>query len=548
MSTSWFDRELSRRTALKTAAIGGSAVAFGVPSLAACTTEGAGSTPSAGQQVTLPSYRPPTGLKPDLIGDPAQGIQDGYFTMPTDLNSSVDGNPMSGGEISVMVPTLAPPPPPLSSNTYAKAMNARLGGTLTVRTAPSSEYGTKVDTLLASNDLPDLVLVQDFGQPRLDKLLENKFTDVSELLSGDKVLDYPNLAAIPARAWANAGMFGRLWGVPIERPLLWNVMMARADLMAAAGAAHGSIATTDDFEAMCAEVNDPRRNRWALTGSYGSFSLPAFAAAFGAPNNWRKNSDGSFTRDFETDEYRAAVEFAAKLRRAGYFHPQSANLTGSQITKLFVSGQVACYAGQLSAWRNLISTEGLNASQVAAMPLFSAQGKQPALYYGTGVYGVILLKKASATRAQECLRLLDFYAAPFGTKEYVLVHYGVAGADYQLENGQPKLTPVGKKEVVNVGYVSGSEFRVMYTPGLTDWVRTQYEWEKAAAPHGLADPTLGLYSETASRSGDEEQKVRDAVSDVVMGRKKLDDFTAAVKTWKAGVGDKIRDEYAKQQG
>jgi putative aldouronate transport system substrate-binding protein len=88
----------------------------------------------------------------------------------------------------------------------------------------------------------------------------------------------------------------------------------------------------------------------------------------------------------------------------------------------------------------------------------------------------------------------------------------------------------------------------MYGPGQADWVRAQYQWEKTVAPHGLADPTLGLYSETASRSGDEEQKVHDTVSDVIMGRKKIDDFTAAVKTWKSAVGDKIRDEYAKQHG
>ena len=299
---------------------------------------------------------------------------------------------------------------------------------------------------------------------------------------------------------------------------------------------------------MCAEVNDPRHNRWALTGSYGSFSLPAFAAAFGAPNNWSKNSDGSFTRDFETDEYKAAVEFTAKLRQSGYFHPRSANLTGSQMTELFVSGQIVCNAGQLSGWKALTSVQGLKSSQVTAMPLFSAKGQQPALYYGSGVYGVILLKKAANDRAAECLRLLNLYAAPFGTEEYLLVHYGVSGPDYQLENGEPKLTDVGKKEVVNVGYVSGSEFRVMYGPGQADWVRAQYQWEKTVAPHGLADPTLGLYSETASRSGDEEQKVRDTVSDVIMGRKKIDDFTAAVKTWKSAVGDKIRDEYAKQPG
>lgn len=538
------NREVTRRTALKSVVLGGSALAFGVPSLVACGNNG-GTGVAAAKQVDLPAYRVPAGLKPDLAGDPARGIQDGFFTMPKDLRRSVDGAPLSGGEISMMVPTLAPPPPALNSNTYAQAMNSRLGGKFTIRTAPSSEYGTKVDTLLAGNGLPDMVLVQDFGQPRLDKLLENKFTDISDLLTGDKVLDHPHLAAIPSKAWTNARMFGRLWGVPVERPLLWNVMLARTDLLKADP---GSIATTDDFEAMCAEVNDPRHNRWALTGSYGSFSLPAFAAAFGAPNNWSKNSDGSFTRDFETDEYKAAVEFTAKLRQAGYFHPRSANLTGSQITELFVSGQVVCNAGQLSGWKALTSVQGLKTSQVTALPLFSAKGQQPALYYGTGVYGVILLKKASNDRAAECLRLLNLYAAPFGTEEYLLVHYGISGTDHQLENGEPKLTDVGKKEVVNVGYVTGSEFRVMYGSGQADWVRAQYQWEKTVAPHGVADPTLGLYSETASRSGDAEQKVRDTVSDVIMGRKKIDDFTAAVKTWKSAVGDKIRDEYAKQNG
>jgi putative aldouronate transport system substrate-binding protein len=541
------DREFSRRTALRTAALGGSALAFGVPGLSACSNEGS-SAQVAGEDVALPAYRPSTLVKPDLAGDLAQGIQDGFFNMPKELATSVDGNPLNGGEITAMVPTLAPPPPPLGSNKYAQAMNARLGGTFTIRTAPSSEYGTKVDTLLAGNDLPDLVLVQDFSQPRLDKLLPNKFTDVSGLLSGDEVLKYPNLAAIPSAAWSNAKIFGRLWGVPVERPLLWNVMLARTDLISATGVAPGNIASTDDFEAMCAEVNDPRRNRWALTGSYGSFSLPAFAAAFGAPNNWRKNSDGTLTRDWETDEYKAAIEFTAKLRKAGYFHPRSASLTGSQITDLLVAGQIVCYAGQLSGWKNLIQVSGLTTAQIAAMPTFSAPGKQAGLYYGTGVYGVMLMKKASDERARECLRLLDFYAAPFGTKEYLLVHYGVAGANHELKNGQPTVTKDGKKEVVNVGYIGGSEYRVMYSPDHADWVKAQYEWEKSVASRGLADPTLGLYSETANRSGDEDQKVRDTIGDVIMGRKNLDAVTAAVTTWKSKVGDKIRDEYTRQLG
>lgn len=34
---------------------------------------------------------------------------------------------------------------------------------------------------------------------------------------------------------------------------------------------------------------------------------------FRAPNNWRLNSDGTLQKDFETDEYKAALEFTNKL-------------------------------------------------------------------------------------------------------------------------------------------------------------------------------------------------------------------------------------------
>lgn len=99
---------------------------------------------------------------------------------------------------------------------------------------------------------------------------------------------------------------------------------------------------------------------------------------------------------------------------------------------------------------------------------------------------------------------------------------------------------------VNVGYLSGVSSRVMYSGVHTDWVRAQYQWAKDVAPHAISNPTLGLYSETANRSGDQEQKVNDTITDVLMGRKSLDDFTSAVQEWKDSAGDQIRDEYQDQ--
>ncbi len=537
-----------RRSVLRLAALAGAAGAAGAPLLAACSSGGAapGGPAKTGEEVPLPSYRAVDGLRPDLAGDPPQGIQDGFFSMPADLVTSVTDQPLAGGEVTAMVPTLAPPPPPLNQNHYLQALNTALGGTLSMRTAPSSEYGTKIDTMLAGGDVTDLALIQDFSQPRLDKLLENTFADLSDELSGDKINSYPNLAAIPTFAWTSARMFGRLWGVPVERPLLWNITLARPDLLAEAGVSVEQVKTTDDFTAMCGEVTDAKRNRWALTGSYASFSLTSFAAAFGAPNGWRKNPDGTLTRDWETDEYVAAIEYVAGLFKAGYFHPESANLTGSDINNLFIAGKVAAYQGYLSGWGSLITVNGLAESQVTAMPLFNAPGATAALYHGTGVYGSVLIKKGDPDRVRQCLRLLDYFAAPLGTKEYLLNRFGVEGKDHTLINGQPELTETGTKEIVNTSYLSGVTSRAMYSGTHTGWVRAQHAWQQEVAPHGLTNPTYGFYSESANRAGEEEQPISDAIPDVIMGRKPISAFTDAVRAWSSGVGAKIKDELQNQ--
>jgi putative aldouronate transport system substrate-binding protein len=49
------------------------------------------------------------------------------------------------------------------------------------------------------------------------------------------------------------------------------------------------------------------------------------------------------------------------------------------------------------------------------------------------------LKKASADRIKEMLRVLDFLAAPFGTEEDLLLQYGLPDVHYTFD-GSGKLT------------------------------------------------------------------------------------------------------------
>ena len=65
----------------------------------------------------------------------------------------------------------------------------------------------------------------------------------------------------------------------------------------------------DDLKRVYQQLNRPQEDRYATA----SFQLQAFfvnnfySAMFGAPNNWRLESNGKLTKNYETPEYKDAI-------------------------------------------------------------------------------------------------------------------------------------------------------------------------------------------------------------------------------------------------
>ena len=114
--------------------------------------------------------------------------------------------------------------------------------------------------------------------------------------------------------------------------------------------------------------------------------------------------------------------------------------------------------------------------------------------------------------------------------------------DYELQKGQPVITARGLAETKNGFYNIGARPRVLYSGASPEWARQQHAWEAKVAPAGIPDPSVGVYSKTASQSGAATKAMQDTVVDVVAGRKSVADFKNAVKDWKTKYGDKIRGE------
>ncbi len=534
--------QLSRRSVLGGALLGGSAVALGLPGLAACGKPDQGAQTGADKAVSLPTYVPRTLVEPDLPGN-EHGVQPAYLKYPRKLEKSNDELP-SWETLTSLVLTWNPPPPPREKNTYWKAVEAKLGGQINPTLVPAADYTSKVNAVLAGNDLPDTVFMSgdQFNLPGLPQLLQAKFADLSEYLAGDAVKDFPNLANIPTYSWRLARVAGRMWGVPLEQSVITMGFMARLDTMKQlAGATPDDITTTDDLLTLCRELTSERDNRWAL-GPFGSSLMLFLAAAFGAPNQWGKKSDGSLVRSWETEEYVEALDFHVKLVKAGLVYPGFAGLSTAQAADLFSSGKIALYGDGVGGWRGWVEEKHRPVEQLGALYPLAHGGGDPHYYLSPGLTGVTMFRKDEAPEIKERLAIVNALAAPFGSEESMLIDYGVKGVDYELQKGEPVITARGLAETKNGFYNIGARPRVLYSGASPEWARRQHAWETKVAPAGVEDPSVGVYSKTATKSGAATQAMEDTITDVVSGRKSVKDFQRAVRDWRSKFGDQIRTE------
>src|SRR5690606_5199787 len=122
------------------------------------------------------------------------------------------------------------------------------GNSMAAVTVLATEYKDRFQVALSGDELPDFVQMRVTAQ--FPRLLEERFADLTDLLAGDAVADYPGLANIPTPAWDIPRVNGRLWGIPQPRPPAGRLLSTRGDLMAAKGVdLNPDLSSGEDFVA-----------------------------------------------------------------------------------------------------------------------------------------------------------------------------------------------------------------------------------------------------------------------------------------------------------
>jgi putative aldouronate transport system substrate-binding protein len=554
---------LSRRNFIR-AQTGVAAAVAGVALLEGCRMLPATPGPAPRSTTTAsgpyPTYKPTQGGPTPDFPNVGPQYEDGFSLFPSNpVRAWTKDPPGAGGSVqSLMVVTRPAVPNALEQNPAWQQINQQLNVNFQINRPPPADYSAKLATIMAGNDLPDIMCFRygpTFTPAGLQQFLEKSMADLTPYLGGDAAADYPFLAAIPSYAWQNGGCAynAKLYMLPAVTPVLGNGFFRNVNVYDQEIGPNYTPRNADDFKRVLLALNKPSDGRWAIGTWQGvAFNIPMYAAMFGAPNNWQFDAgSGKLTKDIESAQFKEAVGYVHDLFAAGVFHPDSLTTTDNTAAgTAFTAGKwvilVQGYAGtwQQQWFRGL----ALNPPNTF-MPLdaFAAHdGATPTAFVGSGVSITTALKKAPDARIKEMLRILDWLAAPFGSQEDLLLTFGAADVDWKPDvAGHPAPTDKSNADAAAVNWKNiVTHPSVAYAVGLPEFAKATVDVEHALLPHAVSDPTLGLVSPTDNSRGFAlTQSVNDGITDIIAGRRPMADYDQLVSDWRSGGGDAIRGEY-----
>lgn len=540
--------------------LGGMLGLAGAGVLASCGNQAARSAASCVSSLKLPVLQPES--RQGEVLSKVTNVPAAWTAYPTPWKSWTKDPPASSGKaISVFEILWAAPPPPVGQNKYWQELNSRIGAPWNVTEADATDYPQKLSALAAAGSFPDITYVNfapngPYSAAAFKKFVdEGAFNDLTPHLTGNALKEYSNLQRLPESSWTGAAFEGKIWGPPYPIPPRDDIWVYRKDWAQKLGVDNPKNANDLKKMFIAFAQGDPNHNGQKNTWAFGVVDSSIWNDVFRVPNQWRLNKDGSLTKDIETEEYKAALDFAVQLWKGGAYHPDALTNTYNQNYPLIQSGHIGF---QNSAIVAVMSPTGLIAqtqqqtpgSNLTPIILPGHDGGKPAPRLNSGAYGFYAIPSSikSESRIKELLRVLDWWASPFGSEEYTFIEYGVQDLMYHMQDGAP--VPVSDKGAT--GLSSGLNYMCQpletnfYYPGLPSHALLSQQTEEKMVQLGVSDPTLSLYSPTdVAQGANLQQIITNGYNDILVGRKPFSSLSDMISTWKSQGGNQSRSEFQK---
>ncbi|MEQ4209432.1 extracellular solute-binding protein [Actinopolymorpha sp. B9G3] len=543
----------SRRTFLGAVGVGAGGMLAGA-ALTGCTDSGrtkSGGTKGGGGNFDLPTYQP----APDLDVQPfhvseTPGMENVYTENPQNLFKSVERGPASGGTITTFQLTWGDPPKPLKMNPYWEELNKRLGVSFKPQFVPQPVFDEKFSTMLASGEVPDLVFLNDQSAVNLQGVRDGAFADLSEVLSGDNILKWPNLAARKENVWKASLKDGRIFQIP---SIVWNisnVISMRTDLLE-----QTSIGTAprdaDELFTALKEVSDLGQGPGGQK-VYGInfYEFPMWRWIFKTGPDWQLDSSGKLVHVSETENYKEMLTWLSNAWNEGIFDPAAMTTNGAEI----VSGTALKYdpvGGTFSAPEYSTREADVPGSKWDWLDIPGFDGDGPVITRNVP-YGKSTCISAEAAkdedRLTEILNVLDYLSAPYGSEELLFIVNGIEGHNFEFDaDGNPVINEETRIELgVNyVGVTSGDNSYRAHVSTVDRAKRFSTVLENMAK-NSIVRDLEGFETESATfvtKGAQLQTQWDDFERGVISGRESVDDLDSFVSRYMSQGGEQIRTEY-----
>ncbi|GGN67723.1 sugar ABC transporter substrate-binding protein [Actinoplanes lobatus] len=540
----------NRRNFLGLVGLGAASLASGGV-LAGCSKEPGvdGSATTAEEAAgVIPKFKDSTLVQPDIKG--VRPMADGYAKYPTSLADAVTDKAVGSGKpVTATTPWWGPAPP--TANKLVEAVNADMGAVINFSIQDGNTYGDKLSAMLGARDVPELTCIPGWETNKLARFSEGVhalFEDLTPYLAGDKVNAYPLLAGLDSVAWQESVWGGKLMAVPfpVDAPYP-TVLFYRKDVADERGIAAPT--TLDELWDFGKKLTNEAKGEWAFGDIW--WEVQQICGVGGSENGWIKQADGKVVNKMELPEYKRALEFMTKVYAEKLIHPDLASSKGGDVTTLFKGGKIFMYAtgggSWKETWRPAVQTNPKFNMQ--AVKVFGAdKGQAPVrLKARSAIIWTFIKKDLGQERVQELLRVLNYTAAPFGTKEWELQNYGVEGTHFTRDaSGTPVTNDLYVKEFANqYVFLGGRPPVVVGGPDIPTYAGDFVAWGNDATQYLEKNPWEGIKVETPSEQAALAQPTEDKITDIQRGRTPISEFDKILSDWKAAGGDKARDFYAK---
>ena len=440
---------------------------------------------------------------------------------------------------------------PTKGNEMEKAIMEYTNTNLDIQWVPASAYDEKVNVMIASEELPQLIKL-NYNSTTIGALKNNQFWEITPYLQ-----DYPNLAAQSTKFYENISVDGKFYGIPLYRDLGRATLHYRKDWLDKLGLQPPK--TLEDWYEVQRAIaqDDPDGNGKADT--YGlifdkkynqeaASTMTRLAVSQGAPNKWAVDAEGNFTPEFMTEPYYETMKLVKRLYEEKLINQDFAVVDTSEIDKLYESGRagVRFAGGNAQSWQDKISKNVPD----AVIDVTAVEGPEGRRLPGeTGNAGFLAIPKKTVKTEEEMKRVLKFIDQLMDPPMATLLVKGVEDRHWKDAGDVTEVLDrdLDLKEVKPYRDTlpnRNENYNVEKPANQPDLFRKTQQLVKENEEFIVPNPALTLDSAIYSERGKElELMITDAQTKFVMGQIDENGWQEAIKQWQKAGGDQLMAEY-----